>query len=64
MGMMDSAVARNRVIASNLSLIQAQACVVALFASLFAITLAWIPRGEVSLHEDLRLKHSNKPPID
>jgi hypothetical protein len=47
MGHMDSPSARNRVIAANLALVLAQAIVVALIASLFAITLSWIPRGQV-----------------
>ncbi len=44
---MDTKEQQARVIVSNLALIQAQAVVVAFCASLFAIVLAWVPKGVV-----------------
>ena len=49
MGHLDSAQQRKEVISANLALIQVQATVVAFLASAFAIALAWIPKGQVSV---------------
>ncbi|MFH4981107.1 hypothetical protein AB6A40_007816 [Gnathostoma spinigerum] len=47
MGRLDNKQDRWNVIPSNLALIQVQAIVVAFLASSFAVTLAWIPKGQV-----------------
>ncbi|CAD6199420.1 unnamed protein product [Caenorhabditis auriculariae] len=47
LGHLDSTKQRREVIWANLALIQVQATIVALLASAFAVTLAWIPRGEL-----------------
>ncbi len=44
---MDSREEQVKQVTSNLAVIQAQAIVVAFLASLFAITLAWVPKGKV-----------------
>ncbi|XGW28811.1 hypothetical protein V3C99_008535 [Haemonchus contortus] len=46
LGHLDSASQRREVVCANLALIQVQATVIAFLASAFAMTLAWIPRGQ------------------
>lgn len=47
MGRMNSNL--KKIIIANLALIQVQAIIVAFLASGFAVTLAWIPKGQVIL---------------
>ena len=47
---MDTKEQQGKVVVSNMALIQAQAVVVAFCASLFAIVLAWVPKGLVGYY--------------
>lgn len=55
LGRMDTKTEKMKQVVGNLALIQAQAAVVGFLASVFAIILGWIPKGEFRMDHALLL---------